>query len=84
MDNQFILHTNFTTLEVWFLKEFSGNMFKLLESVEEVAKVHTAQMSPRALIKIPFQGAWRNPLTQWNISLLAKSWESITASAISS
>jgi len=32
-------------------------MLKFLENVEEVAKVHTAQMSPRALIKIPFQRA---------------------------
>lgn len=31
------------------------DVFKLFENVQEVAIVHTPQMSPKALIKIPFQ-----------------------------
>jgi len=31
------------------------DVFELVENVQDVAKVHTPQMSPTALIKIPFQ-----------------------------
>lgn len=49
------------------------DVFKLLENVGEVVKVHTPQMSAKALIKIPFQRGWRNTvIAQWHLPVLAK------------